>query len=188
MRTKKHLYSIRYHFVLLAAVFLLSAVAGYSYGIMEPSSSELLMEELFESFAPLADLPSYILALTIFLRNSSLCLISLILGLGIGAVPLLFITLNGFVIGMIVYAMKEATGFGFVILSILPHGVVELPTVILSAAIGVKLGQVVFLSLLGRKPNIIEEFFNGMRTFFCFILPLLLLAALIEVYITPHLL
>jgi stage II sporulation protein M len=89
---------------------------------------------------------------------------------------------------MIVYAMKEATGFGFVILSILPHGVVELPTVILSAAIGVKLGQVVFLSLLGRKPNIIEEFFNGMRTFFCFILPLLLLAALIEVYITPHLL
>jgi stage II sporulation protein M len=119
------------------------------------------------------------------LRNSSLSLKALILGLGLGVIPVLFIVSNAFLIGMLIRVMGRGEGIYFVLMLLLPHGVIEIPAVLLSAAMGVKMGQEVLFALLGREHEIKREFLRCMRRFFLIVLPLLAIAAIIEVYITP---
>lgn len=65
-----------------------------------------------------------------------------------------------------------------VFLAIVPHGIFELPAFLLSAAIGLRLGREV-LKRKGER-HLKKELWNGLRMYLILILPLLLIAALIE--------
>ena len=77
----------------------------------------------------------------IFLNNAFVSLLSLVLGLALGVLPILFIAFNGYIVGVISYIVAQQKGLLFIVLALLPHGIVELPMVFLSASIGLRLGH-----------------------------------------------
>ena len=71
--------------------------------------------------------------------------------------------------------------------ALLPHGIIEIPAMTLSSAIGLYLGYCVLLSLFGRRMDVAREILDSARMFVVWILPMLLVAAFIESYVTTAL-
>jgi len=68
----------------------------------------------------------------------------------------------------------------------LPHGIFELPAVILAAALGLSGGVRLINKIRGRGDySVREKVTKNLRFFITFIVPLLLIAAIIEVFVTP---
>lgn len=184
---KDYLRSIGLYIPIMAIIFFAFMYAGYIYSSFNPDFSADLIEEIAEGFKGMIDLPPFLLAFAIFFRNSSLCLITITLGLFIGIVPMGFIVFNGFLVGVVAFEAGQKMGLNYVLLGILPHGVIELPMIIICAAIGFKLGVEVMGKLFKKETDIKKEFFCGLQVFVYMVLPLLFVAAMIEAYITPAL-
>jgi len=72
-----------------------------------------------------------------------------------------------------------------VLAAIIPHGIIELPMVILSVAIGLRLGQQAMYAIMGRGVRIKDELVKGIYVFMYWIMPMLFVAAMVETFITP---
>jgi uncharacterized membrane protein SpoIIM required for sporulation/ABC-type transport system involved in multi-copper enzyme maturation permease subunit len=75
----------------------------------------------------------------------------------------------------------------FALAQILPHGVIELPAIVLSSALGIRLGAAVLYAPRGFTigQNILWSLANFAKVFVFVLLPLFLLSGLIEGLITP---
>ena len=113
----------------------------------------------------------------IFHNNLKTSLISIIAGIAFGLFDIFNTIVNSYVIGFVGRAASEKIGAG-VLFRLVPHGIFELPSFILSLGLGLRLG----LHLFFRKKD--ETFWknleNVLRVFIFVILPLLLIAAFIE--------
>jgi stage II sporulation protein M len=88
--------------------------------------------------------PTLSFFLFIFFNNAVKALIVMASGVILGAVPVFFLVMNGMVLGYLwtieaADAGTQATLLHFM-KGILPHGIIEIPVVILAAAYGMKLG------------------------------------------------
>ncbi|MDI9393894.1 MAG: stage II sporulation protein M [Euryarchaeota archaeon] len=180
-----YLHFILPYFLFITFVFSGSVFAGYTSSESFPDMADKLMEGLSSRFAPLLAMPPVFIMLGIFLNNAFVSLLFLVLGLAFGILPLLFIAFNGYIVGVISHIVAQEKSPLFIVLALLPHGIVELPMVFLSAGIGLRLGQQVFSAFMGKHTEIKIEFKEGLRFYFRWILPLLFLAAIIETFITP---
>lgn len=171
--------------LLMAFIFFVFLGVGYYSASSFPSMAETLRESFSSRFASIMTLNPLFIMFTIFLNNAFLSLLFLVLGLALGILPVIFIAFNGYVVGVIVYLIAQERGMFFILLGLLPHGILELPMVFLSAGIGLRLGYQVFSALIGRPTQIKSEFKEGLTFYFHWILPLLLVAAIIETFITP---
>jgi stage II sporulation protein M len=142
------------------------------------------MKEL-EMFKWIMSLHPILIMLAIFLKNLIACAMSVLLGLGFGLVPLLVLTSNGFMIGVVYYVIIHKQGVLYLLAGIVPHGIIELPTILLGISIGFRLGYLLILTLLGEKANLAGETRIAIHFLVRWFLPLLLLAAAIETFITP---
>lgn len=173
------------YLVVIVSVFLGSLLIGYVSAASFPDIADALMKSFSSRFGPLLTMNPLYVMLTIFFNNAFVSLVSLVLGLALGVLPILFIASNGYLVGMISYIVGQHRGFLFILLALLPHGIVELPMVFLSASIGLRLGYQVFLYLIGKHIELKREFKQGLRFYFRWIVPLLFVAAIIETFITP---
>lgn len=170
----EYLYSIRYYVLITSALFVGSLAFGYL--VIHHFINFNMIKELL----PLGlDMHPAVLTLVIFLNNSLTCALAIILGLTIGIVPIAITFINGSIIGFVGYWITHTKGLLFFLAAILPHGVIEVPVFLLSCAIGLRIGVTVL-----KRGKTKEELKRGLRLFLYF-LPLLLLAALTEVCITP---
>lgn len=174
--------------LLMAFLFFVFLVVGYSSAASFPSMAENLRESFSSRFESIMTMSPLFIMFAIFLNNAFLSLLFLVLGLALGVLPVLFIAFNGYIVGVIVYLIAQERGLLFILLGLLPHGILELPMVFLAAGIGLRLGHQVFSALIGRPTQIKREFKEGLMFYFRWILPLLLVAAIIETFITPILL
>lgn len=153
--------------------------AAYLPDIAAEYSSQL------EMLKWILDQPPLLIMMIIFLKNLLACTVSVLLGLGLALMPLMVVTSNGFLLGIVSYGVLQKEGLLYLMAGILPHGIVELPVVLLSIAVGFRLGYLVALSIFGEKVNLAEETRMAVRLLFLRFMPLLLLAAFIETFITP---
>ena len=131
------------------------------------------------------DLPKAQLAAAIFLNNSVKTLAAILLGLAVGIVPALFLVVNGVVLGVVFFLSSYSRGVWLSLLSILPHGIIELTGVFLGTAIGLLLGNVVLKRMLRRSDAEIRPALSrALRFYAIVIVPMLLVAAMIEAFIT----
>ena len=100
-------------------------------------------------------------------------------GVFIGIPPLMFMVLNGFFIGYIAYNAAQLQGIGFVLATILPHGVIEIPTILLCGAMGVGFGYQIIHKLM-RREGLKKYVIESLMVFIKRVIPLLVLAAGIE--------
>jgi len=174
--------------LLITLVFFAAAFAGYAYSASVPEISEMVMEEFEAQFGGILSLHPFLIMLIIFLNNAFVSLLFLVMGLGLGILPILFVAFNGYVVGVLSHLVAQERGILFILLALVPHGIIELPMVFLAAGIGLRLGHQVLAALLGRPTEIKKEFKDGIRFYFHWIVPLLFVAAVIETFITPLLL
>jgi len=116
----------------------------------------------------------------ILLNNSRATAIALLSGIIFSILPTLASLVNGMLIGFILQSTKYMAGRSVyeMILALLPHGVFEIPALILSFAFGIKMGGWLFSS---KKIEFFKHNFKeALNCYVRIILPLLIIAACIE--------
>ncbi|NYT00455.1 MAG: stage II sporulation protein M [Methanocellales archaeon] len=181
----KYLNYLKGYIVFVSLMFTVSTLMGYWYSGLNPSFANQTSADIGEMFAFVEALNPLAIMLIIFLNNSIKCLIALLFGIGFGLIPLVFVTYNGFLIGTIFLVIGKLEGLLYVLIAIVPHGIIELPMVLISAAIGIQLGHDLLNTLVGKNADIKKDFKKGTSFYLNWILPLLFFSAVIETFLTP---
>lgn len=170
--------------ILATSVFLVSLVLGTLIG---QNTVEALMRQLGAVLEPLASTGnlSILLVLLIFINNAIRALGLVFLGVLLGLPPVLFIGLNGFILGGLGSALESVEGWRYVMASFLPHGVIEIPVILLAAALGLTVGVESLRWLVRRESRVKSQLSDCLKVYLRWILPGLAVAAIIEVFVTP---
>lgn len=163
-------------FVLSSLVFLFSVFIGYALG---GETSAQSFEGVLSNIPDPTESSSIEMFAAILSNNivaTSLFVVSGLLG---GVPPLMFMAFNGFFIGYISWNVAQVQGLVFVFATILPHGIIEIPTILLSASMGVGLGYTLIHRLM-RREGLQKYVMTSLSIFVTRIIPLLVFAAGIE--------
>jgi len=171
---------------IIYVIFFLSLANGYLMAIQDQAASRQMVEHLFSGFGFAKNLTTFQLFLFILANNSAKAFLVILFGFLFGIVPIFFVFTNAELIGVVIAVFGAREGFLKVVLSLLPHGIFEIPAVLIASGYGLWLG-VRFYRRLRYKEPFMEAFWFSMRKYFTVVLPLLLLAAFIEAYITTFL-
>lgn len=184
-KDREYIYSLRKYILASTGIFVFSLLIGVLVSALNPQASERLFEMLKEAFSRITTLDPFERMLEIFKNNVRNSLMALVLGIIFGIVPFVIAASNGLVLGMLAETVSRQQGVLFVVAALLPHGIIELPMVLVSVGIGLRLGHAVYLLLKGMRIDITQELIQGMWFYVRWIVPLLLVAAVIESYLTP---
>ena len=163
---------IKWHFVLSMGIFFLLLVVGFTLPIFFREQILNLISQLSSSIESknLAGIITFI-----FLNNLRSSFFAFIFGIFLGIFPVVALVVNGYLLGFVLRLSAEEKGI-LTFWKILPHGVFELPAIFLSTAVGIKIGT----DLFKRKKNISKNYREGLRFFILVVIPLLVIAAIIE--------
>jgi len=188
MEMERELKYIRssWKFVLIVTgIFIFSLITGLLVSLKDLGLSENYLEILKNSFGWIKTLSPIEIMLFIFLNNAVKSLFSIVLGAGLGIIPIIFIGGNGIIIGLIVNEVSKQLGVIFVLAALLPHGIIEVPMILISAGIGLRLGYSMYISMKGERRDMRYELTESLHVFMKIIMPLLFVAAIIETFVTP---
>ena len=175
----RYVHSIRFYLLFVSILFIGAIVLGYVGFLSDIFSVQMEgIQELSENIKDFTQShPSWLIFLVffivIFLNNAFTCFLDILLGPLLGIFPMFSAVINGGLLGW--FAQEEGL---IVFLAIVPHGIFEIPAFLLCAAIGLKLGREVF-KRKGER-HLKKEFNDSLWVFLHLVLPLLLIAALIE--------
>ena len=88
-------------------------------------------------------------------------------------------------IGVFAFLWQQDFSIFDFLMGILPHGIVEIPVLVVGSAIGLKIGMTVIIKVFKKQGKIKPEIKDGLNFFIKIMLPLVLIASAIEVFITP---
>jgi len=174
-------------FLFATVLFALALSGGILATRQDPAFGEQLLASFRDQVAGdiFSDSPG-VLFLKIFLNNLTACIALFLGGATFGLVPLLVISSNGLVIGGIIETVRGEKGLGFILAGILPHGVLEIPAVLVSAGLGLLLAEALGRELLRNEGDAAAEALGYGRLFVRYVVPFVLLAAAVEAFITPQ--
>ena len=132
-------------------LFVASMLTGWA---MPGSTTNLLAEDLAalqDLASMLASLPAAALAFFIFAKNAVALLLSFVLSPILCLMPLLALTANGAIIGLVSARVIEQESLGFLLAGLLPHGIFELPAFIMGEAAALSFGTVAIILIVKRE-------------------------------------
>ncbi len=179
--------SIKPYIFTISLLFILSTLLGYQTAQLYPDKAQLVVKQTSEMFGFLKNLNSFYIFLFIFLNNSIKAFFTLILGFFFGIIPVIFIFGNGELIGVVISIVGKEAGFKEIIFGLLPHGIFEIPAVVIAASYGLWLGSKFYRRLRHKEPFMIN-FRYALGRYFKVVLPLLFIAALVETFVTSAIL
>lgn len=113
----------------------------------------------------------------IFFNNIQSSFVSMIFGILLGIPTILIIISNGFILGFVFNMSVQSKGI-LSLWRIFPHGVFELPAMIISFSLGLRLGFSIFNKKDFEKFK--DNLYSSLKVFILFVIPLLIIAAIIE--------
>jgi stage II sporulation protein M len=113
----------------------------------------------------------------IFLNNLQSSFFGMLFGAVLGIFPVIASLSNGYLLGFVAFESVKSEGI-FVLWRIFPHGIFELPAVFISLGLGMKLGT--FILEKKKIESFQKYFWNSLRVFFLIVIPLLIIAGIIE--------
>ncbi|MNZ80600.1 hypothetical protein D3C78_992420 [compost metagenome] len=132
----------------------------------------------------------------IFLNNAIKSVLAIFSGALFGILPFIFLAMNGVVLGWVV-AMSASQGadlFDLIVRGLLPHGIIEIPAIIIASGFGLQFGYLVLKGLgeLGARDSSertvdLKAFMKSAGRGAFWIVILLLVAAIIESTLTFYL-
>lgn len=166
-------------------IFVLSLVAGYAFSTSHVEESKEIVSSTFSGLQFVKGLKHYELFAFIFMNNSLKSFAAMILGIAFGIAPVIFVVLNGTIIGVVVGVISPEFGLYRTAMMLIPHGVLEIPAVLLSCSYGLEIGMHAWKRYRGEDIDLNRVLLEYIRRFAKLPLPVLLIAALIETYVTP---
>jgi len=145
--------NLRYIYFIVC-IFLLFGLIGFLF----PTFFEKQIIEMVRGLVEKTyGLDAFELTGFIFLNNVLSSFLALILGIFFGLFPLFTIILNGYVIGF-VSNFAVAEGGVLVLWRLLPHGIFEIPAIMISAGLGFKIGFSLLYDFVKKLKNISKPF------------------------------
>ena len=127
----------------------------------------------------------FALCVQIFINNFEASLMLFLGGASFGIFTILILSLNGIVIGAIMEMILRDHSVAFVAAAILPHGIFEIPGFVIAGALGIMFSQALVNEYYGQG-DAAGEAWRLAIIFFKVVLPLLVVAAVVEAFITPQ--
>jgi len=125
-------------------------------------------------------------AVFIFLKNVSALIISFIFSPILCLAPVLALLANGFIISFVSTLVVQKESLGLLLAALLPHGILELPALIMGEAAALSFGTMVLSALISKKRrNRLTSNLRQNLRYLIIAFLLLLPAAIIETYISP---
>ena len=171
--------------VVISAVFTISLFSGYAFALSVTDMARDFVNQTFQQFEFVGSLEHYQLFAFIFANNALKAFMSMILGIAFGIIPVLFVMLNGMIIGIVVGVVGEKMGMFTTLALLIPHGILEIPAILISSSYGLDLGIDALKRLRGDNIDLNSSLLRNLKKFARIPLPLLIIAAFIETYITP---
>lgn len=160
-----------------ARAYIVSAIiifaAGSVLALLIPHVGEKVISLVLEYFKPFKDKQYLELVVAIFLQNASSAFLAIAFGFVLGIIPVLGAFFNGIVLGALLHLDP------FHIFMIIPHGLFELPAVFTAWGLGMWCAG--GLSHAQRLKTIIVRIKKSVNIYLSVIIPLLIVAAIIEV-------
>mgnify|MGYP001585762599 CR=1 FL=1 len=163
----------------LTALYILFLVGGLIYNSMTYTKFSFSSEEskaAYQEFFKTTNFKDTFIGnfQHIFFHNAIASLFRIATGIILAIIPLWLIINDG----ILDSAAIINSGYN-ILFSFIPHGIFEIPAMIISSSLGV----MIFLSILkskNRRKNIIQAYKNTFLIFLLIIIPLLLIAGIIE--------
>jgi stage II sporulation protein M len=144
---------------------------------------------LDEMAGVIAPLPQIVVFIFILLKNISVIVLSFILSPLLCIVPVVTLVINGGVIGLVSAIFMKEESLSFVLVGLLPHGILELPALIIGEAVALSFGIAVLQGIFGKnKQDIIKSNLTSNLKYLAVSAGLFLAAAVVETFVTPVLL
>lgn len=161
---------------IIIAIFFVFALVGFFVPVPDSIAEQILnfIKELIERTQGMSQLE---LIKFIFFNNLQSSFFGMIFGVLLGIFPVIAIIINGYLLGFVALISVESGGF-LVLWKLLPHGVFELPAIFVSLGLGLKFGTFIFQE--DKIESFKEYFWNSLRVFLFIIIPLLIIAGIIE--------
>jgi len=164
----KELKELKNFFYFSLAIFSLFTIIGLIFPTFFQEQIIELIKSLIlqtQNLRPI-ELISFIMA-----NNLKVAFFGMLLGIVFGIIPTLALVVNGYVLGFVLHRSILDQGI-FIIWRLLPHGIFEIPAILISTSLGIKLG----INLRNFKVN----FKSALRIFIFIVVPLLVIAGIIE--------
>ncbi len=182
-------------------IALISLWMGYDWimvnvsDVIKKATPERLqnVEASIHQLPDLTNLQGSVNAPFLFMNNTRAVAVIFIMGMfSFGVLGILLYILNISMIGGL-YALLELLGMNplpIFIAGVLPHGIFEIPALIIGSALALYMGATLVTPQTGKSMGevIIELLADWAKIFIGVLIPLLAVAAIIEAYITPGLL
>ncbi|MFP4083660.1 MAG: stage II sporulation protein M [Desulfonatronovibrio sp.] len=163
----------RVYILISVLVYVLSALAGWIYSA-ELDFLRLQFEELVQKFE---GLNAFEFIVRIFIHNSIAAYLAMCFVVLWGIVPLALAIFNGLILGWFAGWMNEAS-WAELLLVLAPHGIFEWSALFIAFGVGMWRGLGNFFT--GQALSWAERWKRANAVFFIFVVPLLLVAAVIE--------
>lgn len=131
-------------------------LAGMVIGGTNPAFKAFLNNQLegleqLSNIIDQSDNPTLTSIIVIFLNNAIKSIFVMYLGALFGILPFFFLVVNGMVVGFLLQRVAEVHGGGYVfelvVKGLLPHGILEIPAIIIACAYGLRFGVLAFKGL-----------------------------------------
>ncbi len=164
-------------------------IFGIAAGLMFP---ELIGRLLAGQISSLQGLASSLgpfkisTAVFIFFKNISSVCLSFVFAPLLLLFPLAVLSVNGALLGYIAVVAAQQKSIGFVFAAIAPHGVIELPAIIIGEAAGLAFGIICITTLFSdRQRQVFGQDVVKQLKILALACAMLVPAALVETFITP---
>lgn len=137
------------YFIIAIVLMLIGSLAGYFgvVGMFSPALEKTINQFVSESVAEIVKETETLnpVELTFFIMNNNIktAFMGLVSGIFLAVSPIVIIIFNGYVLGFVaevaVNSSRNPEGI-FVLWRLLPHGIFEIPAILLSIGLGIKLG------------------------------------------------
>ena len=168
---------IKNYIYFTTTLFLLTAIIGF---IFPNYFEEQILNFIRQLLELTKDMTAFELVEFITINNIRSSFMAMFFGIILGIVPFAVTIVNGYILGFVAHKTIAVEGI-FTLWKLFPHGIFELPAIMISIAMGFKLGLFPFTS---KEKNKKKEFWNYLKlsltTFILIILPLLIIAGIIE--------
>ena len=141
----KYLKRSRNFIYIIIGLFFVFCLVGF-FIPASSSLSEQILKFIYELIEKTKDMSQGELIGFIFFNNLQSSFYGMIFGVFLGVFPIIAAIVNGYLLGFVSSMSVENLGGG-VLLKLIPHGIFELPAVIFSIGIGMKIGVEVVSSV-----------------------------------------
>lgn len=193
----KHFKEMKHYFIASTLAFFGGAFLGYTNEEAVGSFVGRQIDQLQGVVGALTgdEVSPWFLFFYIFMNNTFLSIVIMYLGAFFALVPLYFLVSNGLLLGYLALGNSSAGEWMFFVKAIVPHGIIEIPAILIAGAYGIKFGFLMAEGALSslsarRRPIVKEKIISFMQLtipLLAVIAGLLFIAAILENTLTPWL-